>query len=543
VAISSAPLDVNINGTAAIGTEESRVTVVTLPASDIELTGFVFEAPAGAEDGIISTDQECTVAASVIASENADSVRLELVLPTGFTVTGDAEKLIGRGDGTEKTARWNITAPSAAVADDALILRSSGRDMNSGDSFTGPEGLLDVQVVEKSLLDLSYHISEPPEATDRILSVGLSFTVEAIVENLGSAGVDTAGARLEMVLPDGYTLDEDTYNKPFFPGEAVTWNLRAPGSPAPSPADITVRFVEPYARDENTDESAPVTTPPQAPISVVTVEGWLLMDNLSVVPGLDSIPPNVVPQGAVDVPVLRVRLRNNSAYTLGLDTLYLTIEGGGRGPLSDPSRYVSSIELVTAGGVDSASVTAANPVPIVVDHGYTIGEGEMDTVYLRVDIAGDAPAGELRFDIAGSDDVFFTISDGPRVGVVWEGDEGDIEGHFTSGPLVVMSRNFEEYMHNYPNPFRAGSESTRIAYYMTEDASVSIRIYDLMGNLVWSKDIEAGESGATGSPSGTWCEVTWNGRNDRGQLVRNGVYLCKVQAGSQSATCKIAVAK
>jgi hypothetical protein len=250
-----------------------------------------------------------------------------------------------------------------------------------------------------------------------------------------------------------------------------------------------------------------------------------------------------VPQGAVDVPVLRVGLRNNSAYTLGLDTLYLTIEAGGRGALSDPSGHVSSIELVTEGGVDSATVTAVNPVPIVVDHGYTIGEGLLDTVALRVDIDGGAPSGELRFDIARSEDVFFTIDDGPRVGVVWEGDEGDIAGHFVSGPLVIMSRDFEEYMHNYPNPFRAGSESTRIAYYMTEDASVSIRIYDLMGNLVWSKDIEAGEPRASGTQPGTWCEVSWDGRNDKGQLVRNGVYLCRVKAGSRTATCKIAVAK
>ena len=106
-----------------------------------------------------------------------------------------------------------------------------------------------------------------------------------------------------------------------------------------------------------------------------------------------------------------------------------------------------------------------------------------------------------------------------------------------------MSGDFEEYVHNYPNPFKAGSEETRIAYFMTVDAPVNIRIFDLMGNLVWSKDISAGDPGATGSEPRTWCEVFWDGRNDKGQLVRNGVYLCRIQAGSRSATFKIAVAK
>jgi len=55
--------------------------------------------------------------------------------------------------------------------------------------------------------------------------------------------------------------------------------------------------------------------------------------------------------------------------------------------------------------------------------------------------------------------------------------------------------------------------------------------------------MNAGDTGGTGAPEGTWHEIPWNGRNDRGELVRNGVYMCKVEAGSQSALFKIAVAK
>ncbi len=72
---------------------------------------------------------------------------------------------------------------------------------------------------------------------------------------------------------------------------------------------------------------------------------------------------------------------------------------------------------------------------------------------------------------------------------------------------------------------------------------MEIRIYDLAGNLVWSKSIRAGEYGGRGDSGGTWWEIEWDGRNSRGEVVRNGVYLCRIKAGSKSAVFKIAVAK
>jgi hypothetical protein len=124
-----------------------------------------------------------------------------------------------------------------------------------------------------------------------------------------------------------------------------------------------------------------------------------------------------------------------------------------------------------------------------------------------------------------------------------DGTGEDIAGYFLSGPLSVMSKRFDEYVHNYPNPFRAGVEQTKICYFLKQDASVVIRIFDLGGRLVRGMSIAAGQAGGTGSPEGTWHEIPWDGRNDRGDLVRNGVYLCKIEAGSQSALFKIAVAK
>jgi hypothetical protein len=305
-----------------------------------------------------------------------------------------------------------------------------------------------------------------------------------------------------------------------------------------------VKFVEPYATDVNTNAACTITAG-DVFIPVQTEAGSVLMSNIS---SQDSIPPYVVPQGARGVPIMRFVLRNNSGYTIGLDTLYVAFKDGRGNRIARPARSIAQVGLVARGATFAATVTSDNPVAIVVAHGVETLPGTSDTLLLRADIAAAAPGGEIRLEIEHSRDVVISVTiagggAGPRVGVSLEGSGGDIAGHFLSGPLSIMSGRFDEYVHNYPNPFRAGTEPTKICYFLKQDANVVVKIYDLGGNLVRSMRMGAGSAGGTGAPEGTWHEVPWDGRNDRGELVRNGVYLCKVEAGSQSALIKIAVAK
>ncbi|HCJ66500.1 MAG TPA: hypothetical protein DHV62_04045, partial [Elusimicrobia bacterium] len=81
---------------------------------------------------------------------------------------------------------------------------------------------------------------------------------------------------------------------------------------------------------------------------------------------------------------------------------------------------------------------------------------------------------------------------------------------------------------NYPNPFNPtkGEKKTRIEYYLTEDSNVTIRIYNLVGDLVWTKENAAG----VGTPEGYRNIEFWDGKNDAGMIVANGVYLCLITA-------------
>jgi hypothetical protein len=114
-----------------------------------------------------------------------------------------------------------------------------------------------------------------------------------------------------------------------------------------------------------------------------------------------------------------------------------------------------------------------------------------------------------------------------------------IVGRLRSSPLVILSDNFEEYAHNYPNPFRAGSEVTRIAYVMDKDGPVMVTIFDVTGERVYERQYARGEPGTVAGPQ----EVTWDGRNTKGEVVRNGIYVCQLEAAGQTVKIRIAVAK
>jgi len=90
---------------------------------------------------------------------------------------------------------------------------------------------------------------------------------------------------------------------------------------------------------------------------------------------------------------------------------------------------------------------------------------------------------------------------------------------------------------NYPNPFGIESDVTYIDYYLEENAEVTLQIYDLFGNKVWTKKIEAGTPGGIGRENNNHPNtVIWTGINDRGQKVGNGGYILLARAVANGKT-------
>ncbi len=93
--------------------------------------------------------------------------------------------------------------------------------------------------------------------------------------------------------------------------------------------------------------------------------------------------------------------------------------------------------------------------------------------------------------------------------------------------------------YNYPNPFRPENETTYVVMPVVGGQTptrVKLSIYDTIGHLVHSQDV----SPAQATPGGV---IAWDGRNDRGEAVVNGVYPYRLEIDGTVYTNKIVVSQ
>lgn len=84
---------------------------------------------------------------------------------------------------------------------------------------------------------------------------------------------------------------------------------------------------------------------------------------------------------------------------------------------------------------------------------------------------------------------------------------------------------------NYPNPFNPG---TTICFEVPDESSVSMRIYNVRGQLV-----RVLIDNVAYRP-GTWSK-TWDGTDERGASVPSGVYFCVLETAGVTASNKLVI--
>jgi hypothetical protein len=210
---------------------------------------------------------------------------------------------------------------------------------------------------------------------------------------------------------------------------------------------------------------------------------------------------------------------------------------------TDPG-YSDPIEIL-AGSVTEISMTAPKAE--------IRGLEEMNLAAKLLDVAGNpVPEQEVKFEViegSGKLDGETALSNASGIASV----------KFTAGKLTetnIVRVSVDSVSHdleiivnlapstmpdgkpiNYPNPFGVESEITHIDYYLPIDADVTLQIFDLFGNLVWTKKIAAGEAGGKGRTSSSHPNsVVWGGVNDRGQRVGNGGYILLAKATANGKT-------
>ncbi|MDI6642131.1 MAG: FlgD immunoglobulin-like domain containing protein, partial [Elusimicrobiota bacterium] len=88
---------------------------------------------------------------------------------------------------------------------------------------------------------------------------------------------------------------------------------------------------------------------------------------------------------------------------------------------------------------------------------------------------------------------------------------------------------------NYPNPFDSRYRTTTITYLLREPLEVTIRIFDLLGTPIKSMHFPKGAN--PGGIQGV-NNITWDGTNDNGQKVCQGLYIMSVEVKSDNKTAR-----
>ncbi|TMQ70917.1 MAG: hypothetical protein E6K80_07065 [Candidatus Eisenbacteria bacterium] len=88
---------------------------------------------------------------------------------------------------------------------------------------------------------------------------------------------------------------------------------------------------------------------------------------------------------------------------------------------------------------------------------------------------------------------------------------------------------------NYPNPFHPPQQSTIIAYKLADNASVTLRIFTMSGDLVLRKTFDNGGPGGIQGLN----EYTWDGKNGKGDVVASGGYIALIEAEAKGATLHV----
>jgi hypothetical protein len=236
---------------------------------------------------------------------------------------------------------------------------------------------------------------------------------------------------------------------------------------------------------------------------------------------------------------------------------------GGKGYIVNATEHLV-VPFVGAAWTNEPPVVAAPPAvsnssgwAFVVSGAMTDHQGSDYTVTVRNLRTGTAATDSIK---AGRFDVVF--ADLSRNTVVEAGDKVEVvirdsSNRIVAGPVthqigqedirkafrdMVISYGYARpeqnvLLQNYPNPF---NPETWIPFHLSQEADVSVRIYDTGGRLV--RNLTMGHKG-----EGIYVHKTraiyWDGKSNSGEEVASGIYYYSITAGDFSATRKMIVKK
>ena len=233
--------------------------------------------------------------------------------------------------------------------------------------------------------------------------------------------------------------------------------------------------------------------------------------------GHENLMPVSIARGLPAVEVLGLKFENYNAVPIAVTSLVLTVKNCSGGQIAANS-VISAVTLTDRDNNTIAAAAAGGSAGINISaFNFNIQSGAEKEIKVKVDTL-DTAAEPFYLELETGADVAAL----PLASI--NASDGDFFGNMKSGCVSIQERNLVDSYHIFPSPFAAGSGTAAIEYYLENSSEVTIRIFTMEGRPV--REI----LNAVSKSQGLHYEDTWNGRNESGQAVRSGIYLCVLEA-------------
>ncbi|MFH2056283.1 MAG: hypothetical protein ABIJ61_10025, partial [bacterium] len=420
----------------------------------------------------------------------------------------------------ETTVVFNVDAALQSTSSEIFtisLLSATGVSSGLAAELLPPTSYNQFAVIQRPAnLSLSATITAPQDALDGLIKPGVEFTITALVENSGQAEVG-AGELSLSIIAGGFTSN-DPLTQGFTLNQPVSWRITAPVQPDSGDFEIEITQVP---TDFNVQLPARIT---QGSASL----GMLVRETeVEISVDFQALATPVISAGS-SYNVLDFSfeiLGDEKPYLKYLDIWLLDR----RGEIIPPSEIVAAAKLEFNGAAEITGSVSAETGAMRFLLGSEFGTPTDASVNLTI---ADNPAHQdfvLHLDSTSFSAAYQSAAGEKTVPVKAAfATRLVIEQSFT-----LVSGQLAEAFFCYPNPFSPERQSLTFTNPMPEK-SKTLAIFTLTGEEVYRVDLGV-DAGA---------EILWDGRNQSGQMVLNGVYLAVLTIpGENEIRTKVAVVK
>jgi hypothetical protein len=437
-----------------------------------------------------------------------DSVSLFIQSEDGSQTFAEVHNLIIPALSAIDTS-FKLTAPDYSIS--SLIFKAVAAAPNT--TILPPEdNTVAVTVQAPARIELFYRTEN---VYSGYVDFGQPFSIIAGIRNLGEA--DAGSGELSLIT-GGYDFgipDSSSLVVPLdIPGQ---WDLTAPNDSIA--ADLVLKITG-VPIDMNTGLPAEVETGSVViPIKVEPASTELVGEGVITQTAL------VIPGTSPDL--FRLAFWNNTGNPLnvvGLKSIIIHFTDK-YGATISPDLILSLSEsgFYSGDSLISTSELYNDRLRVIFDD-YPLYPDQKDTVIFRARINDAIPARGFTLCLD-SRDIKTVFISGPRINqtVPITGTEDAVFS--IRANFVIVSSELEGSLTVKNNPFSPDVGPVDIGYVLNEESDVVVRIFTLLGEKVYERYYAAGCDGGKQGVN----TIVWDGKNDEGKTVLNGVYLLTVE--------------